>query len=99
MFKLNERYEVDRRILKCEFIRCTPNEISTINTANFQIYVIITREDCLISLLKGYLDLNLDVLQAATKNRIADGDNIRLINLAVIGLFSNFKLTSNSGKH
>ena len=37
MFKLSEIYEVDRRILKCDYIRCSPAEILTINNANSQI--------------------------------------------------------------
>ena len=40
-----------------------------------------------------------DVLHAATNNRYVDNDNIWLINLAAIGLFSNYKLTTSSGKH
>ena len=39
MFKLSERYQIGRRIEKCEFIRYSPSEISTINTANSQIYI------------------------------------------------------------
>ena len=62
MFKLSERYQIDRRILKCDYIRYSPSKISTINTANSQIYINIPREDSLISLLKSYLDLNFDVL-------------------------------------
>ena len=69
------------------------------NTANSQIYFIIPREDSLISLFKNYLDLDFDVLRAATNNRYVDGDDIWLINLAVITLFSNLKLTTSSGKH
>ena len=99
MFKINERYEVDRKVLKCDYIRYSPSEISTINTANSQIYVDIPREHSLISLLKSYIDLNFDVLNAATKNRYADADDIWLINLASIDLFSNFRLTASSGKH
>ena len=99
MFKINERYEVDRKVLKCDYIRYSPSEISTINTANSQIYVNIPREHSLISLLKSYIDLNFDVLNAATKNRYADADDIWLINLASIALFSNFRLTASSGKH
>ena len=38
MFKLNENYEVDRRILKCDFIRYSHAETSTIYTPNTQIY-------------------------------------------------------------
>ena len=48
-------------------------------------------------MLKRYLDLNFDLLNAATNNRYVDADDICLINLAAIALFSNFKLTSSSG--
>ena len=99
MFKLIEKYEVDRRILKCDYKRCSPSEISTINTANSQIYINIPREDSLISLLKSYLDLNFDVVHAATNNRYADNNDIRLVNSAPIALFSNYKLPTSSGKH
>ena len=33
MFKLNEKYDVDRKILKCDYIRYSPSEITTITTA------------------------------------------------------------------
>ena len=99
MFKLSENYEIDRRILKCDYIRYSPAEISTINTAISQIYINIPREDSVISLLNSYLELNFDVLHAATNNRYVDGNDIRLVNLRVIALFSNYKLTTSSGKH
>ena len=51
-------------------------------------------------MLNSYLELNFDVLHAAaTNNRYADGNDIRLVNLGPIGLFSNYKLTTSSGKH
>ena len=53
MFKLSENYEIDRRILKCDYTRYSPAEISTINTANSQIYINIPREDSVISLLNS----------------------------------------------
>ena len=99
MFILCEKYEVYRRILKCDYIRYSPSEISTINTANSQIYINIPREDSLISLLNSYLDLNFDVVHAATNNRYPDGNDIRLFNLGPIALFSNYKLTTSSRKH
>ena len=99
MFKLNEKYEINRDILKCDYIRYSPSEISTINTANSQVYINIPREDSVISLLNSYLELNFDVLHAATNNRYVDGNDIRLINLGPIALFSNYKLTTSSGKH
>ena len=54
MFKLNENYEIDRKILKCDYIRYSPAEISRINTANSQININIPREDSVISLLNSY---------------------------------------------
>ena len=99
MFNLCEKYEVDRKILKCDYIRYSPSEISTINTANSQIYINIPREDSVISLLYSYLNLNFDVVHAATNNRYADNNNIRLVNFGPIALFSSYKLTTSSGKH
>ena len=99
MFKLNEKYEINRDILKCNFIRYSPSELSTINTTNSQVSINIPREDSVISLLNSYLELDFDVLHADTNNRYADGNNIRLVNLGPIALFSNYKLTTSSGKH
>ena len=99
MFKLSENYEIDRKILKCDYIRYSPSEISTINTPNSQIYINIPREDSVISLLNSYIEINFDVLKATTSNRYANTDDIRLINLGPIALFSNYKLTTSSGKH
>ena len=99
MFKLSDKYEINRDFLKCDYIRYSPSEISTINTVNSQIYINIPREDSVISLLNSYLELNFDVLHAATNNRYADGNDIMLVNLGFIGLFSTYKLTTSSGKH
>ena len=99
MFKLNENYEVDRRILKCDYIRYSSAETSTINTPNKQIFINIPREDCVISLLNSYLDLNFEVIKKDDNSRYANGNDIRLVNLSPIALFSNFKLTTSSGKH
>ena len=99
MFKLIDKYEINRDILKCDYIRYSPSEISTINTANSQVYINIPREDSVISLLNSYLELDFDVLHAATNNIYVDGNDIRLVNLGPIALFSNYKLTTSSGKH
>ena len=99
MFKLNENYEVDRKKLKCDYIRYSPAEISTINTGNSQVYINIPREDSVISLLNSYHELNFDVLHAADNSRYVDANDIRLVNLGPIALFSNYKLTTSSGKH
>ena len=99
MFKLSESYEIDRRTLKCDYIRYSPAEISTINTANSQIYINLPKEDSVISLLISYLELIFDVLRVDNSNRCVDAKNIRLVNLGPIALFSNYKLTTSSGKH
>ena len=99
MFKLNENYEVDRKILKCDYIRYSPAEISTINTPNSQIYINIPREDSVIRLLNSYLDLSFEVIKKNDNSRYANGNDIRLVNLGPVALFSNFKFTTSSGKH
>ena len=50
-------------------------------------------------MLNSYLELNFDVLQAASNNRYVDASDIRLVKQGPIVLFSNFKLTTSSGKH
>ena len=99
MFKLNENYEVDRRILKYDYIRFSPSEISIKKTPNSQIFINTPGGDSVKSLLGSLLRLIFGVLHAATNNRYIDGDDIRLVNEGPIALFSNYKLQSSSGKH
>ena len=98
MFKLKEKCSINRDILKCDYIRYSPSEVTTINTTNSQVYINIPKEDSVISLLNSYLELNFDVLHAATNNRYVDGNDIRLVNLGSIAIFSIDKLTTSSGK-
>ena len=99
MFKLNENYEINRDILKCGYIRYSPSEISTINTAKSQVYINIPRKDSVISLLNSYLELNFDVIRADNSNRYLDGNDVKLVNIGCIALFSSYRLTTSSGKH
>ena len=98
MFTLNENYEVNGNILKCDCIRFSPYKISTKNTCSSQKYITIPREGSVFSLLNVNLDLNFDVLHAATGNRFANIIDRRLVNLSPIGLLSNYMLTTSSGK-
>ena len=50
-------------------------------------------------MFNSYLESIFDVLQATIKNRYVDANDIRLVNLGPIALFSNHKLTTSSGKH
>ena len=99
MFELNENYEVYRSNLKCDYIRYSSSEISTINTANSQIYINIPRRDSVISLLNCYVALNFDVFYAASSDTYRDGSDIRLVNLGPIALFTKYKLRTSSRKH
>ena len=99
MFKLNANYEVGRRFLKFDCIRCSPTEVSTKNIPNSQIYINIPREDSVFSLLNSYLDPNFEVIKRTDNSRYANANDIRLVSLGPIALFSNFKLTTSSGKH
>ena len=99
MSKLNEKYEIIRNILKYDYIRFSPAEISTINNPNSQIFINIPRGDSVNSLKGCLLKLNFDVLHIATTNRYVDGNYIGLVNLGSIALLNIYKLATSSGKH
>ena len=99
MFKLIEKYEINRNFLKCDFITYSPSDIRTIDTANSQKHNKLPREDSVNSLLIGYLHLDFDEVHAASNDRYADNNDIRLVNLEPTPLFSIYKLTTSSGKH
>ena len=73
--------------------------MSTKNTAFSQIYINILRANSVISDSTSFLDLNYDVLHDASGNRYSQGNDISLVNLGLIDLFSSYMLTTNSGKH
>ena len=50
-------------------------------------------------MLSSYLYLKFEVIKRAGDPRYANGNDIRLIKLGPIALFSNFKLTTSRGKH
>ena len=97
IFTLNEKYDVKRSILKYVYIRYSPFEIYTIKTAISHIHFFIPKEVSVISSLIIYLVVYFDALHAATNNR--HGNDISLVNLGPIALFSTYRLTTNSGKH
>ena len=99
MFKLKKNYEVDRRIPKNDYISYSPAETSATNTPNSQIYINVPKEDSVNSLLRSYRELYFEGIKIADNSRYANGNDIRLVNLCVIELFSNFILRTSSGKH
>ena len=99
MFKLNENYELDRKILKCDNIRYSTTETSTLKTPNSQLYVNKSREHSVVSVLNSYLDLNFEVIRTTDISRYANGNDIQLVNRGLIVSLSVFNLTTSSGKH
>ena len=54
-------------------------------------YINLPGEVSVISLLNRSLDLNFDVIHAASTDRYADRSDMNLVNLGPIALFSNHK--------
>ena len=65
MSKLSEKNDNNREILKCDYIRYSPSELSMRNTANSESYINIHRGDAVNFLLHSLLDLSFDVFHAA----------------------------------
>ena len=99
MFKLNETFESDRRILRSDYIRYSSAETSTISTPYSHLCINIPRKISFFSLLYRYIDLNFEDIKKADNSRYTNGNDVRLVILGPIALFSNFKMTSSSGKH
>ena len=53
MFKLIERYDMNRNTLGCDYNIFSPSEKSTINTAISRIFIKIPKEDSVKSLLNS----------------------------------------------
>ena len=73
--------------------------VSTINTADSQIIINIPKEISVIFLSNSCLDLNFDILHAATNNRYAGNNVIKLVDLGPIALFKSYIKTTSSQKH
>ena len=100
MFKLNEIYEVDRKNLKCDYLRYSPAEISTINTPDSQTFINTPKKDSVFSLLSIFFEKKFGIIKKTDNSRCAaNGNDMRLVNLGPIGFLNNFKLTTSSGKH
>ena len=81
MFELNKKYEVERRILKCNYIRYSPEETSTTNTPLVKHkYLFITQEKLVVSLVNSYPEINFDITKKADISSYAIGNDKRLVN-------------------
>ena len=81
MFNLSQEYAVDRRILKCDYIRYTPPSLNPVNGESIQSLIDIPRENSGISMKDSYLELDFSVTHRAGAHAwYADGDHIKLVN-------------------
>ena len=97
MLKLARKLNVDRRILKCDFVRYTQQSVSIVNRENKEIYIITPREDSVFSLKDSYLEKETDVkCNAGDNDPYVDGARIRFLNLGPTALFGKYKLTISS---
>ena len=76
--------------MECDYIGYSPAETSTRNTRDSQIYINITEDGSVISLLYSYLDLNFEVTKEADKSRYGNGNDIRLFNSRPVAFSSKF---------
>ena len=99
MFNISQKHAVDRRIVKCDYTRFTPQLLNLVNGETNQIFIEMPREDAAFSWKDSYLEFDFFVThRAGAHNRYVDGDNIRLINLRPIALFKKYRLTYSCGK-
>ena len=99
MLKLIENFQVDWRILKCDYKRCSPAEVSAKNIPNSQRKINIPREDSVISSLNSCLERSFEIIKKAYNSRYAKCKDLRLVNLGPIAIFSNFISTTSGGRH
>ena len=72
--------------------------MAAINNNSSNISISLPKEDAYICLQNSYVSVDFEVLKQDDA-KYADGDQINLIDFGPVALFSEAKLTTNSGKH
>ena len=93
MYQLEDNNIINHSTWKRDFISQSPAELSTIFNAISQIYINIPREASVVSLMKGYFDLNFHALKAVDDCRYAEKIDISLYHLGPFAPFGNFHFT------
>ena len=95
MLKVNKESEIGRPLPNCDCNRYVPPSLATINEGTSEFFVHVPREGSTISLKNSYLEIKLDVLNAAN-GRYGGAQDKRLANLSPTALFSENMLTTTS---
>ena len=82
---------------KCKIIKYKTNNLATMNTINTNINIILNREESHLNLLDSYLEIEFVVSDDAG-GVFANDANIRLVNYAMMALFSSVKLKTSGGR-
>ena len=97
MNDLSKRYNLSPGILKEKKVKYYPENLSILNTDNSTIRIIVNPQEIYLNLNESELQMEFEVLKTAG-TRYADADDIRLVNLAPLALFSEMRLKTNSDK-
>ena len=82
---------------KSKIIKNKPNNLSTINTINTNINMILNREENHLNIHDSYLEIEFVVSDDAG-GVFANNANIRLVKYGLIVLFSSVKLETSGGR-
>ena len=92
-FNLKNTKKISRELYKSDFYRYIPSSLTTVNNNNSNITINIPREDSYISLQNSYILINFEVTRV-DDTKYVDGNEISLVNLGPVALFSEGKLTT-----
>ena len=98
LFSIKQKYNLEKPIHKMDFNRYSPSSLATINNVNSVITISIPREDAYVCLQNSYLSVEFEVLKN-DDTRYVNNNEIGLVNLGPVALFSEAKLNTSSGKH
>ena len=96
-YNLDTTYGYNNDIHKSRIIKYKPKNISTKNTVNTNINIILNREENHLNLHDSYLEIEFGVSDDAG-GVFANNANIRLVNYGMMALFSSVELETSGGR-
>ena len=96
-FNFDTTYGYNNDIHKSKIIKYKPNNLTTMNTVNTSINIILNREENHLNLRDSYLAIEFVVSDDAG-GVFANDANIRLVNYGMMVLFSSIKLENSGGR-
>ena len=96
-FNLDATYGYNNDIHKSKIVKYKLNNLTTMNTVNTNINIILNREENHLNLRDSYLEIEFVVSNDAG-GVFANDANIRLVNYGMMALFSSIKLETSGGR-